>query len=425
MSKITKFKAAKLLGTAAVLALAAGGTAHATQTANGTEAGTTVDNFFTLSYQVTPPGSTTPVTETYDSEDPNGDGDTSDADLARFLVDRVVDLTVTRTSNAVIAPASGATTATHTFTVTNDGNSTQAYDLFVRQDTDNSADNFNLDTIVVEYEDPNNAGTFITLAPGTASPDVAPGATLNVRVTSTVPGGTAGGQEADFALIADTVEPAGNDAFRPAGVSAGTPVVASTSNDALTTDTVTRDGAADGLDGVDLDTGASDQGVDGTGDGNGSAFATVSSTLADVTADKTVVLINETPGNPNAGVSPEDSCATGIAAATVGTTETGSVAFAPGACVEYTIAVTNPNTTQANNVSLGDILSESLVFVAAVENFAEDDNGATTKALAEPAQGTACNGTPGSGSPACNIQLTNGAVPGEETRFLRIRALVK
>ena len=107
MTKLTNFKKG-LLGTVAIAVLSTG-----TAFADGTAAGSLVSNIFTLDYDVN------------GAEQPQINNNSNPTD---FLVDRLIDLTVTGTATPVsVAP--GQENAITTFTLTNDGNGTQAYDL--------------------------------------------------------------------------------------------------------------------------------------------------------------------------------------------------------------------------------------------------------------------------------------------------------
>ena len=84
--------------------------------AAGTAAETNVQNTFSLNYSVD--GTPQPTIDT----GPGGSNTPTE-----FTVDRKVDLTVATNGNETVAP--GETGAELTFTLTNTGNDTQAYDL--------------------------------------------------------------------------------------------------------------------------------------------------------------------------------------------------------------------------------------------------------------------------------------------------------
>jgi len=122
----------KGLLSASALTVFSTGTAFAA----GTAADTTVSNTFTLDYSV----GTTPQPQVTNSGSPT-----------TFKVDRLVDLTV-----AAIAPATtsapGAVDEELRFTVTNNGNDTQAYALSVVQETGDDFQTANV-TIVFYVDD--------------------------------------------------------------------------------------------------------------------------------------------------------------------------------------------------------------------------------------------------------------------------------
>ena len=126
-----------------------------------------------------------------------------------------------------------------------------------------------------------------------------------------------------------------------------------------------------------------------------------------ITADKAVALFSE-----------DGSDCSNLAATA---TATASDFYIPGACVEYTITLTNSGTADATNVDLSDVLQGDLTFDAA-------DTTLTGGTLSAPAAAnTACDGT----AATCEIAYANGTVPApvapatSTTRVIRIRARVK
>ena len=111
----TKILLKALLG-ATALTVFTTGTAQAQN--NFTQAGTSVSNTFTLDYKV---GGV---------DQPQID---STATPTLFTVDRLVDLTVTSNGDNTVAP--GATDEELVFSVTNEGNDTQAYSLAIIEET--------------------------------------------------------------------------------------------------------------------------------------------------------------------------------------------------------------------------------------------------------------------------------------------------
>jgi len=183
-----------LLG-ASALTIFSTGTAFAA----GTAADTTVSNTFTLNYSV----GTTPQPPVTNSGTPT-----------TFKVDRLVDLTV-----AAIAPAStsapGAADEDLRFTVTNNGNDTQAYALSVVQET---GDDFQTTNVTILYYIDDGDGIFEpdgddgaaityngTTTGASAGGDVPADRLLHVIVQSDIPSGATDGQTADLTLVADTL----------------------------------------------------------------------------------------------------------------------------------------------------------------------------------------------------------------------------
>ena len=385
-------KLTKLLMGGAILAAMPATSAFAA----GTEAGTAVTNTFSLSFTVG--GDTQTVT-------PDAD------DTATFAVDRVVNLTAATTTPAVNANP-GDTTVTQTFTVTNTGNSVQAYDLDFFQQADGTApENFDTTITSVAYEiDFDGDGTVDSTGTYTfdngqlvATPDVGPDGVITLTVTSSVPAGQADGSEATIALEANTLEPANRPTNgidnTPIGGASGSEVVGSTDpNTDSGVETILVDGIGNG-DGV---TGVTD--ADGDGDHSVRSVVTVES--AQVAANKTGELVSQDGSG----------CTLANPAVPLATT-TG--AFIPGACVQYVIEVTNSGTATANGVTIGDELQTDLVFVAAGPDTALGGNFTGTNGSI-PAANQQCTS-----SNVCQVTLVDGELTSGETGRLIILARIK
>lgn len=385
-------KTAKLLAGAATLAVFSAGTAQAA----GTEAGTTVSNTFTLNYNVgsTPQTTITPAAPT------------------DFAVDRIVDVAVASGGNVTGAP--GEAGVTQTFTVTNEGNGWQAYDLNILQEASASNDDFDGTITNVSLIIKNAAGTTIgnvanyNPAGVVRTPDVPPDGTVEVTVTTSIPAGRDDSDTSDIALIANTYEPASNNLTGTAATqpeTVGTP--AATTNGQSTVETVLNDSL--GTTGV---TGADAQDDDTNPDGAASAASTITVEAADVTATKAVGLVSA------------DGSSCGTFPATL--VAEGNATYIPGSCVQYTISIENTGTAAATSINLQDVLQEELTYVDAQNNI-------TSGTLSEPsgtsgANSTVCNWD-GSGplptTGPCRVGVTGGTVGAGDTETLIIHALVK
>lgn len=326
-------KTAKLLAGAATLAFMSAGTAQAA----GTAAGTDVANTFSLEYKA----GSSPTVQTYAT--PN---------TVTFKVDRVVDLTVD-TTTPTVAVTAGQANAEQVFVVTNTGNAPQAYDIDLNQ---TSGDNFNTTPTTVAYHiDLNNDGIVDTgETTGTysfdngaivASGDVPADASIRLTVTSSVPGTATNNQVGALSLVANTLEDSGGT-FGTAGaeVAATTPTGAGLA----TVETVLNDGQDNNQVGGVTYTPTPDEDADN--DGAESAVSRLQIQIANVTAVKSVALIYEN----DAGGALDCGTATPVASAS---------RYIPGACVEYTITVTNTGAAIANDIEIDDELKEQLTFV--------------------------------------------------------------
>ena len=391
-SKFTKL----LMGGAALALL------PATQAfAEGTEAGTAVTNTFTMTYDV----GGDPQTLTPDADD-----------TVTFAVDRVVDLTVSVDNAAITANPND--TITQVFTVTNTGNSPQAYDLDFLQQVDGTApENFDLEepatftvTLSIDADGDGTPDSTVSYTVDNGAvvptPDIGPDGIITVTVVTDVPAGQADGSVATVALEAVTLEPAVRPdsgvvlvggvptpgAGAPIGGASGTEVVASTDpNGEATVETVLADGTG---------TGAPVTGVtDVDNDGDHSAVSVVTVESATIIADKTVDLITQ-----------DNSCAFGGATAPL-VPPTTNLVYIPGACVQYVIEVENQGNATATNVAVGDSLQGDLSYV--------------DSAVFGPLGGTIGTTTCAANSTTCVVNLTGGELEAGETGQLVILATIK
>ena len=373
MKKLTQFK--KGLMASVALGLFATGTAAA-QTA----AETNVDNTFSLVYDIN------------GSEQPEIN---NDDDPTRFVVDRLIDLTVTNTGgNTTVAP--GQESAETTFTLTNDGNGDQAYDLSV-VNTAITTDDFDptsptaTGAVEITYFLSSAPTVGITFDPTDTDtfPVLAPDETITVTVEQDIPTGLDDTNEGQIILVADTLSA---DDFSEELADDDT------DNDLLASENILADGTS------------TDEEVANAGDD--SAIGTYIVAEADVTGVKTVAIVAEDGGTAA-------NCA-GLATPT--TSDQYSI---PGACVEYVITVTNSDTRDATGIDVTDNLPSELTFVSATTA------GFTLPAapavpLTFPAVGADCGAVAG-----CPVVLSNASLPASATTggstvgTVTIRALLK
>ncbi len=368
LGRITK----GLLGASAISLLAA-----PTAFAGGTAAGTNVQNTFTLDYQVA--GTDQPTIDNTGTP-------------TEFTVDRLIDLTVASSGDTTVAP--GATDQELVFTVTNNGNDTQAYSFAL---VDESGDDFDIGvSLDLEYILDNGAGgvcdaadlggTMTTYAPGSgdASADLPADGVICVVVVGDIPAVRIDTDESEISLVSDTLQPT-------TGASAGTAVVADAGGNTLTgaAENVLADGSGTGNEGANA--------------GDHSATGTYIVASADLTAAKAVSIYTEDgsdcttiPGSPGAG-------------------DQYSI---PGACVEYVITTENTGATaSATSIAINDILPDTLTFVnAATSGFTGGSFTQPTTAFEKDCDGTANT---------CEVELTSATLAAGATGTITIRALIK
>lgn len=411
MNTLSKFFGRRLMGkTAAVagaLALVAGA---ASAQNNFTDAGTNVQNTFTLDYTV----GTTPQPTITNDPATTIPGAVVQGTETEFTVDRVVDLIVQEAAPTVnVTP--GQTGAILSYTLTNEGNDAQSYSVSLEDVT--PADDFDETPYTITwYYDANNdgdftndgaanTGTITEVTPGTASTgnitvDVLPDFDVLFEISTDIDSARSDAEEDGVILVAETRDPTAW-LVDPTATTAGDKTDRDTDgNDADPTavaENVFAD--TDGTSAIEATAGAVGQGANP--DGMHSATSTFVVQSADLDADKAVSLLAPTA----CGVAAADQAEPGY--------------YLPNACVQYVISVENTGATAAaTDVDISDILPEELVFFSAV---AAGWDVAPTDSF--PAPGTACNGAVA--VPTCEVEVTGGTINAGNTATLTIVASVK
>lgn len=334
--------------------------------ADGTQAGATVTNTFDLAYEVNG------VEQTYV---PDAD------DTVNFTVDRKIDVLVQSLGNVTAAP--GEVDVEQVFSVTNQGNDTQSFILSaVQAGSGDDIDTTNV-TITVYRDDDGVAGfsagdTPITVNAGGSYGDIAIDETVFVVVESDVAATATDGQTADISLLAQVA------------VSGATGTAVAEDTDGNSQEGVAENVFVDDQGDIDADT-----------DGQHSDTSTITVNAADIAAIKQVTLVDAAPADNAA-------CA---AATTPGSPVSGDY-YIPGACVEYTITITNNGGQAATNIALTDVLDAKLNFISASNDMSgaftgTSTVGSTTYTGTVPAIGADCNGTSGG---TCDVVMINGTV---------------
>lgn len=315
-----------------------------------TAAGKSVTNDFTLTYDV---GSVAQPPVTNSGNPP-----------ATFTVDRVVNLDVALANGTggFLDVAPNQQDAELIFTVTNLGNDRQAYDLdlLANTPTPDDFDVSNLTVFIVRDDDGSgtidgsdtrvqytfNNGAIVPAdfdaAAGTVF-DIQPGEVFQVIVQGDIPVAQPDGELSPYTLIANTLY--AEDSFDDATDAATGPDLNLTQ--ITTSSTTNTEGGP--VDNAVVDAaGPSDGATDGSHSDNG-VFRVAAPNIAAV---KVVNVLSDGSGTFD--------CETDT---TPGTLPTDQL-FIPGACVEYTITVTNTGSEFANNVDIVDVLPDGLVFEA-------------------------------------------------------------
>ena len=380
----TNRKSAWGAGTAIGLVLAIGSAAAQDQTAAGTKVG----NTFTLDYAV----GGTPQQQITNATGADADGDGVDDGATAFVVDRRIDVNVTNTGGGGVV-GNGAGIGTVSFTVTNEGNDNQNYDLSVVTGGDASTDGTNrkiffyVDPLGNPLTDPLAVGAIKTEFTGANYPALAPGEAILVVVEGDTITGT-DTQTASLALVATTRTPTTYlDGSTPA-----TQGVEQADADGAN--------AIDAVENVFAD--ASGAAGDAANNGAHAAGATFTVAAAALAGTKDVFVLNQdgsdcpaaTPVKPTASIA-------------------GAYAV-PGACVAYVIDVANNGGSTATDIDVSDSLPEGITFLSAAMfgQFAAAGNGA---ALTEPS--ASC--TPDTLT-TCEVRIDDGALAASESGSLVI-----
>jgi uncharacterized repeat protein (TIGR01451 family) len=273
--------------------------------AQNTPSGTPINNTATLDFSV----SGTPQAQV-------------SSNVASFLVDNKVDLTVTTVDGAIVAVIPGAFTQVLTYSVTNTGNTVQDYSLSAQ----NSAlgafgevESFDAANVNV-YVDTDADNAYTAADNDVYIDELAVGASITVFVVADIPLAQANDDVASYDLIAQTA--------------------ISGSNGALGNDITTDDAGAADLPGVvQIVFGDNAGSADGAKDGRFSSkdgYKVITTTL---TALKTTNVISDPF---NLGVNPK---------------------AIPGATVGYQVLVTNNGTVNADNVEVIDAIPANSNFL--------------------------------------------------------------
>jgi uncharacterized repeat protein (TIGR01451 family) len=292
----------------------------------GTASGTSVDNRATVAYAV---GSTSqPVIES----SPTGNttpGATNGTDTS-FLVDNMVDLTVSELSLSYTVVASGGLSEVLVYTVTNTGNTTQDFSLSALDnatDPFGGVDTFDATPVAIFVDSNNNSVYDAGTDTATYIDELAADADVEVFVLRDI------GVQANAAISAVTLT---------AQVAAGG-VVATQGADILTDDSLNPDTA-----GVEIAFADAAGDTDAGNDGRHSDTDAYQVGAAAITVSKTSLVLSDPIGGPNPKA-------------------------IPGAVVEYTVTVDNAvgASASATNVQVTDSLSAEI----AAGTVAFDANG--------------------------------------------------
>ena len=311
-------KTIKLLKTMASIAVLSA--VSSTAWAAGTVAGTDVDNTATISYSV---GGVAQA-DIGSSESGNSVGAGTPT---TFVVDKKVDLNVTANSAASVDIIPGST-ASHTFTLTNEGNDIEYFSLSALNNA--TGDDFDATgctqtvTAVTGTQPAILTGTYASPAiDSTGSPAasgplrLAADGTATITVTCTAPGVQVNADEADINLVATAVTTAN-------GTTAIEDTVGADDPDAK--DTVRADAAG---------TAAGDTATDA----KHSAVRKFTVNSATLNVKKLSAVISDTNG------------------------VSANAKRIPGAVIEYTITVTN-TAAEADHLKIADLIPSDLTYVA-------------------------------------------------------------
>ena len=254
-----------------------------------------------------------------------------------FLVDNMVDVQVTATDTSVV-PGETSATAYLTYVIENQGNATQGYALDIVYVDSGLTLSPSADANITEGEyglfldtDGNGVYTpgvdqFYSTAGELNAGDLAPDQQYTVFIVAYIPLDSLDGDIATFDVVATTLN-AGTAQGAQGTVTTETAVPGIDSTDTVFVDAAgTQDVAEDGI--------HSDMGT-----------FTVSGT--DLTVSKTAIVINRSGENCLTATQDPDA---------------GELFTIPGACIEYTITVTNNGSATASVVAISDPLPSDISF---------------------------------------------------------------
>ncbi|MEM7767521.1 MAG: hypothetical protein AAF253_08540 [Pseudomonadota bacterium] len=407
------------------MALAAGG-AHAAETANGTAAGTPVDNTFTLDYEV----NNTPQTQI------------TPANPTRFTVDRIVDLTLAVDPVGAQDVAADEQGVTFEYTITNDGNDIQAYSLHL----EDIADDFDATIDSISYAitrgsavDLDGSGTALDNCEGTSvtgtletdfvtvgtaasgldddDPDdgaaditcpIYPDEEIVITVTFDIPAGLTVGDDDDFNLLAQSREPL----FWINTGTANSGLVAPILGEPMDATPGTNDSAA--VENVFLDSVNGPHADDDAADGNQSVANGFDIIAQFLTATKEAwVMDTELTGTETC----DDNGTTGYPIAIGDTAPTDEFPI-PGSCVAYVIEVVNSDADVVRDATSIDLSDQLPVEVQYSDHVMVDFDNDGTPTL------TTCAGT--DVAPAqCTVDIADAELDSGNTGALVIYATVR
>ena len=302
-----------------------------------TASGTDVSNTVTLSFNVGGVAQTPVV-----------------SDPAVFEVDAMVDVLVVSNGGDTVTPGETFATATLAYTVVNEGNvaAGQGYALDIVYNTENDVD-FSAMVLAAGapglgeyalYIDQNNDGlwdaldTLYNTALSVNAFSLTPDQQANVLVVAGIPLNAIEGDTGSFTVVAQTLNPVAVGAAGTATTETLTPGI-------LTIDTVFLDTISDDANYILTDL---------IEDGFHSDVGIMTVSDAGLTATKSVRVIND------------NATLLGCGADTVDQSTTDNLFAIVGACVEYTITVTQAGTADSNDVGLSDLLPGGVTFAGII-----------------------------------------------------------
>jgi uncharacterized repeat protein (TIGR01451 family) len=190
--------------------------------AAGTAAGTTITNTATATF-----------------EDVGGTPRSVDSNPVNLLVDELLDVTVARVGSPDIIVTPGATNQVSTFTVTNNGNGSEAFRLTPNGTLGGDQFDPTVTTVVLDTNGNGvyDAGVDTVYTPGSNDPVLAPDAAVTVFVLSSIPAGATDGQRGQVNLTAAATTGTGapGTTFAGQGAGGGAAVVGNTGADGVDT----------------------------------------------------------------------------------------------------------------------------------------------------------------------------------------------